>query len=153
MVEIPPESVLGAGSLVALRSLLGPAAHEVGEALRRWVEFRLRNVGRVAENAEGKSRALEQQPGTVSVRTAMAVFEAASYSDDELMADYLGGVLASSASPGGRDDRGVTWIAQVSRMSSYALRIHYITTRQRETSWSPQIHKRCGRPGRGRVKP
>jgi len=42
------------------------------------------------------------------------------------MAEYLGGVLASSKSPGGRDDRGVALSGLVNQLSAYTLRTHYI---------------------------
>jgi hypothetical protein len=46
--------------------------------------------------------------------------------DDQLVVEYLGGVLASSRTPLGRDDRGNTLTALVSRLSTYHLRTHYI---------------------------
>src|SRR5205823_3226803 len=52
--------------------------------------------------------------------------EEGSYWDDELGAEYLGGVLASSRTEAPRDDRSASLIALVSRLSTYALRVHYL---------------------------
>ena len=41
------------------------------------------------------------------------------------MAEYLGGVLASSRTEMGRDDRAATYSALISRLSTYQLRLHY----------------------------
>jgi hypothetical protein len=54
------------------------------------------------------------------------VFEEGSYSDDPIVVEYLGGVLASSRTAIGRDDRGNTLTALVARLSTYYLRSHFI---------------------------
>lgn len=108
-----------------LKMIFGPSAEEVGIALRRYTERRLHNVGRIVENAESKS-ADHGTPGSVPMRVAMRILEEGSYSDDTLVLEYLGGVLASSRTKVGRDDRGNTYTSLVSRMSTYDLRTHYI---------------------------
>lgn len=110
-----------------LRRVLGGSANEVGEALRRLTEYRLRNVGRVVENAAGK---VSDEAGEVPMRVAMRVLEEASNADDAAIVDYLGGVLASSHTLVGRDDRGAAWTALISTMSTYQLRFHYILYRE-----------------------
>jgi hypothetical protein len=107
-----------------LTRLLGPATDEVAEALRRWTAYRLGNVARIAENANAKLGGVDE-PGQVSPRVAMRIFEEGSFSDDDFVVDYLGGVLASSWSPVGRDDRGNSFASLVARLSTYDLRTHY----------------------------
>jgi hypothetical protein len=51
------------------------------------------------------------------------------------MADYLGGVLAGSQTPTGRDDRAVTWSALITRLSSFQIRAHYLLYRE----WAARI--------------
>jgi hypothetical protein len=125
---------VGVGGLVVahklgkgLNRLLGPAADEAAAALARFTEYRLRNVGRVVKNAESKSSAEE---GSLPLRVAMRILEEGSYSDEELVVEYLGGVLASSRTPLGRDDRGNTKVSLVARLSTYDLRAHYIWYRE-----------------------
>jgi hypothetical protein len=57
---------------------------------------------------------------------AKALNEAA-WNDDELTADYLGGVLAASTPT---DDSGAAIIAQISRLSAVQLRLHYVIYRE-----------------------
>lgn len=109
-----------------LKRVLGPAADEIGEALARYSSFRLRNVGRIVEKADQKSSA----DGEVPPRVAHRILDDGSYCDDELMAEYLGGVMAASKTPGGRDDRGVSWSATVSDMSSLQIRAHFLLYRE-----------------------
>lgn len=123
-----PEISVTALTAASLYKVLGPAAGEVGEAVRRMTEYRLRNVGRVIENAATKTP--EEEGGEVPTRAAMRLVEDASYSDDDVIIEYLGGVLASSHTLVGRDDRGVTWSAMIATLSTYQLRTHYLLYRE-----------------------
>jgi hypothetical protein len=93
----------------------------MGQQMLTW--YRNKNIQRVAALADSKSRS--QSPGAVPPRVAAAAFEAASYANNAFVAEYLSGVLASSRSEDGTDDRGVTWTALVSRLSSDQLALHY----------------------------
>jgi hypothetical protein len=74
--------------------------------------------------------------GIVNPRVARSLLEEGSYCDDELMAEYLGGLLAAGRSPTGRDDRAVSWTALVASMSAIQLRLHFILYRE----WAYAIH-------------
>jgi hypothetical protein len=114
--------------------MLGPAADEIGEALRRFTEYRLRNVGRVIFKAADKSGGADS--GIVNPRVAQVLLEEGSYCDDELMAEYLGGALAASRTPNGRDDRAVTWSGLVASLSSLQVRAHFLIYRE----WAARLH-------------
>jgi hypothetical protein len=133
MVDVPPELpqwlAVGGGSAWAARKLFGGSLDVVGEALERWTRSRLENVGRITENALKKSGTDLETPGVVPARVAMRVFDEGSYSDDAVVTEYLGGVLASSRTAQGRDDRGNTWTKLVAGLSTYELRYHYICYR------------------------
>lgn len=92
--------VLGTKSL---SRLVGPAADEVAEAFRRVTSYRLRNVGRIKDNAEAKLGKDLDSPGSVPSRLGFQLLNEGSYSDDEIVVEYLGGVLASSS-----ESRGTT---------------------------------------------
>ena len=128
MVEPVSAAIVGSYALQKVSSgltrLVGPAADEVAEALRRFTARKLENVSRVVENAN--SKVPSGAVGTIPERIAFRMMEEGSYSDDPLVVEYLGGVLASSKSPQGRDDRGNTMTALVARLSTYHLRVHYI---------------------------
>lgn len=114
--------------------MFGPFADEIGEALRRWANYRFRNVGRVIAKTVEKSSALDR--GIVNPRVARILLEEGSYCDDELMAEYLGGVLAASRTPSGRDDRAVTWSGLITSMSSLQVRAHFLIYRE----WAARLH-------------
>jgi hypothetical protein len=54
------------------------------------------------------------------------VLEQASWAEDDIVVEYLGGVLAGARTDDHRDDRAVVQTALISRLSSYALRLHYL---------------------------
>lgn len=106
-----------------LSRLLGPSADVLGQD---WAErLRQKNMARLLEKterlAEGKT-----DPGWAQPRVASAVFEAAQYANDEIVTDYLSGVLASSREPDGGTDDALPWSNLVSRLSALQLRIHYV---------------------------
>lgn len=114
------ESAKVAGNLVG--RILGPSADVIG---LQWAErLRERNLRRLLEKTE--ARANPDEPGFVSPRLASQVFESAQYADSELLAEYFSGVLASSRSPTGSSDTGVSWSALLTRLSSEQIRLHYL---------------------------
>ena len=117
--------------------VLGPAADEIGEALRRYTAFRVGNVERIAIVADRKSGGGNTE-GQVPPRVAHRLLEEGSYSDDELMAEYLGGVLAGGRTPAGRDDRAITWSELVSSLSTLQLRAHFMLYR----AWAERLRGR-----------
>jgi hypothetical protein len=108
-----------------LSRLLGPTADEMGTQLREW--YLRKNVERVAKRAEAKANT--KVDGSIPPRVAAEVFEKAQWADDDFLAEYLSGVLATARTPDGDDDRGVSWTALVGRMSADQLRLHYILYR------------------------
>jgi hypothetical protein len=116
------ELVIGATGV----KVLGPTASYVGEGIKEWTERRVANVQRVFKSAEDKLGAELDRPGAVPPRVLKAVLDQAQFAEDELVAEYLGGVLASSRSEVGRDDRAAATAALIGRLSSYALRTHYV---------------------------
>lgn len=105
--------------------MFGPAADEIGEALRRRTAYRVNNAERIVSIADRKSRETGRS-GIVPPRLAHSLVEAGSFCDDEVMGDYLGGVLAGGRTPGGRDDRAVTWSSLITQMSAFQIRAHYL---------------------------
>jgi hypothetical protein len=111
-----------------LKRLLLPSVDEFAEALRRSVAYRTRNFGRIVDKAEKKAR--DERSGVVSQRVAYVLLEEGSLCDDELMAEYLGGLLAGSRTPDGRDDRAISWCQIIKGMSWLQVRAHFIIYRE-----------------------
>ncbi|MCK8608883.1 hypothetical protein [Agromyces sp. C10] len=108
-----------------LSRLLGPTADVMGAQLHEW--YTRKNVERVAKRAEAKANTASN--GAVPSRVAAEVFSKAQWADDEFVAEYLSGVLATARTPDGKDDRAVTWTALVGRLSADQLRLHYVLYR------------------------
>ncbi len=106
--------------------LLGPTAEYLGEGLKDWTEKAQKNTGRVFEAAAKKLGSKIDEEGGVPPRVLKGILEEAPFADDELTAEYFGGVLASSRSAVPRDDRTATLISLLGRLSSYQIRFHYI---------------------------
>jgi hypothetical protein len=104
---------------------LGPTADVVGKRLASYTGKALDCVERVLTNAVKKLGDRSPSHG-VPLRVAKSLVLEAPFCDDALAAEYFGGVLASSRSGVDRDDRGVEFLAQLSSMSVYQIRAHYI---------------------------
>lgn len=111
--------------------LLGPTADNAGESLRDFVKdpknsqvvIKLENTLNIAKKRLGDRIS---EPGQIPLRVARTILTEAAYSESEIVTQYLGGVLASSRTPDGRDDRGVKIAEIVTGLSSYQLRAHYL---------------------------
>ena len=132
MGDSSPETQNATNNLII--RILGPSADAIGEALGRYTSYRLRNVGRIMKRADIKSG--DEDRGTANPRVAHKLLEEGSYCDDEIMVDYLGGVLAASRTPSGRDDRAAAWSALVTDLSSLQLRAHFLLYRE----WAARLH-------------
>lgn len=122
-------TVLGSaiGGAKVVEKLLGPTADYVGIGLRDWAEKRVQNAGRIFEKATEKLGAKIDEPGAVPPRVLKEILNEGSYCDDELTAEYFGGVLASSRSGIDRDDRAASYLKLTSELSAYQVRFHYVT--------------------------
>src|SRR5262249_27664159 len=150
-------AILGAaiGSRKLVEKVLGPTAEYVGAGLRAFAQHRVENVKRIFHKA---SILLEDNPPAgqaVPPRVLRDVLNDGSYRDDELTAEYYGGILASSRSGIPRDDRGAVFTALLSRLSTYQLRAHYVLYRtvhglyskhkDKQQCWTSQVsHVRAG---------
>ncbi len=129
-----PEAVtaIGLGAIAAylgkdgLEKLLGPTADYLGTGLRDLAQRRVENIGRIFKNAQEKLGSKIEQPGEVPPRVLKAILDEGSFCDDGIAAEYLGGVLASSRTDLGRDDRGARVSKILSGLSTYQIRTHYL---------------------------
>jgi hypothetical protein len=116
-------SILGSAKL--LEKLLGPTAEYVGGGIKSWTENRVTNVDRILRIAAIKLGNRIDEPGTVPASVLGKILDKGSFCEDELAAEYFGGVLASSKSDVPRDDRGASYVALIGRLSTYQIRAHY----------------------------
>jgi len=114
------------GSKDLLIKILGPSADYLGGEIKGFVEKCNVNLERIFSNAVKKLHTRINQEGSVSPRVLKHVVDEGRFCEDNLTAEYYGGILASSKSRIGRDDRGVTLLAQIKELSVYQLRFHYM---------------------------
>lgn len=118
------EKVLAAavpGEWIA-KGLLKPIISEIGDDLAR--VYRM-GIDKLVSRGEAKVPDLSdgRKP---NLRVAMEVLLNGSFTEDEVCAEYFGGVLASSRSEGGEDDSSLSYVSAIRSMSSKQLRLHYL---------------------------
>ena len=127
-----PVTTVGMGAIAAylakdgVAKLLGPTAEYLGEGLRDFTQRRGESIGKMLSNACKKLGSQLEAPGQVPPRILKAVINDASFCEDPLMLEYFGGVLASSRTDDGRDDRGARLMKIVDNLSVYQIRTHYL---------------------------
>ncbi|MGB6067279.1 MAG: hypothetical protein WBG50_20935 [Desulfomonilaceae bacterium] len=121
-------SILGTalGSAKLLEKLLGPTADYLGGEIRSYAEKGVHNLGRIFKHAEKTLGGKIDEPGQVPPKVLKEVLQEGYFCEDELSAQYFGGVLASSRSGVFRDDRGASFVGLIGRLSVYQIRTHFI---------------------------
>ena len=114
-----------AGRKLAMEVLV-PTAKVAGKQLKALTLAGLAHLHRLMERADRRRRDLRIRSGKVSPRLLPALLRSTTAADDEVMQAYFAGVLCSSISRSGRDDRGVAFIRVIDGLSTYALRAHCI---------------------------
>lgn len=109
-----------------VNKLIGPSLDYIGNELKTWVEYRHKNTEKILDNAEQKAANKLHQKGSIPLKVLKEVLDEGSLRDDGVSIEYLGGVLASSRTKVGRDDRGAKFAALINSCSSYELRAHCI---------------------------
>ena len=127
-----PVTVIGTGLAIlgskeVLTKLLGPTADYLGGEARGLVEKCNINLDNILKIAVRKLGSRIGDPGTVSPRVLRHVVDEGRFVDDELVAEYYGGVLASARTENGRDDRAVGMLALIKGLSVYQLRLHCLS--------------------------
>ena len=131
-----PTTILGPGTILVgagvyvtqdlLLKLLGPTFHYLGDEFKGFVEKRKEKAGDIFLNAEKKLGDKLNHPGQVSPKVLRTILNEGSFSDNDIAVEYFGGVLASSRTEVGRDDRGARMAKMIDNMSAYQLRTHYL---------------------------
>lgn len=126
LVHVTQELAPYVGGAWGVRKVFGPSLDVVGTSVAEVTQATVDRIEHVLRAGRDRLSARDDQPGDVSERSLRRIVEVATSQDDDLVLEYLGGVLASSKVSGVRDDRGASWGALIDGLSSYALRTHYI---------------------------
>lgn len=109
----------------AIQKILAPTADYIGAGVLQGSKATVNTVRVLAKAARRLGPRLEGN-GQVPPRVLKGVLDEAPWIEDELMAEYLGGILASSFSDHTLDDRAVALLSTLRRLSSYSVRTHYL---------------------------
>lgn len=106
----------------ALQKVFGPVLSEVGEDIKKvYAKGRDRLIAtayrKISDEDDGKQ---------ANRRVTRDVMWNGAFTDDEVCAEYFGGLLASSRSIDGKDDDVIQFVDVVKSLSSRQLRLHYI---------------------------
>jgi len=133
-----PITTIGTGAVLAymakdgVAKLLGPTAEYLGSSLKELVQKRMETVGKIFTNATSKLGEEIEKRGEVPPKVVKEIVDEGSFSNSHLAVEYLGGILASSRTESGRDDRGARLAKLVNSLLTYQLRTHcliYLTVR------------------------
>ena len=116
---------VGTASVAALtwlaNKVLGPTFDEIGKDISVYYRG---NISRILKKTEEKIKDIDD--GYIANRrVAEEVLSSGKSIDDELSAEYYAGILASSRSEDGKEDRSVTYLAILKSMSAHQVLIHY----------------------------
>lgn len=117
-------TVLGGAKLI--EKLLGPSCEYIGENLESYTKKMASNLSKIFSSAEKKLGNRIEEPGKISPKVLKSILENGAWCEEELQAEYFGGVLASSRVDVSRDDRGAYFSSIICDLSSYQLRLHYL---------------------------
>jgi hypothetical protein len=106
--------------------LLGPTFEYLGAEIGNFARKCNINLTEVFLRASRKLKSKIEEPGGVSPRVVKDVIDQAAFCDEAMAAEYVAGVLASSRTEDGRDDRGVAYLAVIRQLSTFQLRMHYL---------------------------
>ena len=105
----------------ALQKAFGPALTEIGEDLKKiYAKGRDKLVAaayRKIDNPDDGKQA--------NLRVTRDVLWNGAFTEDEVCAEYFGGILASSRSADGKDDDAIQFVDVIKSMSARQLRLHY----------------------------
>lgn len=106
----------------ALQKVFGPALTEMGEDLKK-----LYAKGRDKLVAAAYRKVKDPDDGKqANLRVTRDVLWNGAFTEDEVCAEYFGGILASSRSADGRDDDTIQFVDTIKSLSARQLRLHYV---------------------------
>jgi hypothetical protein len=117
------------GSAKLLEKILGPTADYIGSGVRDWTQRAVQNLGTIFKKAHARLGHRIEGPGSVPPKVLKGILAEGAFCEDDVTAEYYAGVLASSRSEVGRDDRGAAMVALIGRLSTYQIRSHYFLYR------------------------
>ena len=117
-------TAIGAKDLIV--KMFGPTAEYFGKEFAEFNQKRLENLRNIFKKTEKKLGEQINKPEIIPPVVLKEIIDNGSLYDENIFTEYYSGVLASSRTEEGKDDRGKTFSQTIHRLSSYQLRAHYI---------------------------
>ena len=105
----------------AARKVLGPTLDTVGQDIS---EVYRKGSALIFTKAKRKITNIDDNK-TANLRVTRDVFWNGAFTDEDICAEYFGGILAGSRSTDGKDDTGIFYLDLVKSLSSSQLKLHY----------------------------
>ena len=126
-----PLTITGAGLAILgskdiINKILGPTAEYIGDEFKNLVGRCNINLDEIFKKAHKKLGPRIDSNEAVNPRVLKHVLDEGRFVEDELVAEYFGGILASSRTYNGKDDRSVYHINIIKSLSSYQIKLHYL---------------------------
>ena len=114
------------GGVELIKKVLGPSFDYIGNNLKLYTEKMHRNLAAIFKKADKKLGDRINDAGSVSPKVIKSILENGAWCEEELQAEYFGGVLASSRNDCPRDDRGAYYSGIITSLTAYQIRLHYL---------------------------
>lgn len=109
----------------ALEKTLGPTLEAIGVDLVSLYSSSKIGVSKIALAAKNKLINNEPNKQKTNLRVTRDVFWNGAFSEEDICAEYFGGVLAGSRSLDGKNDTGIFYLDLIKSLSSSQLKLHY----------------------------
>lgn len=106
--------------------MLGSTAKYLDDERGRLATQANANLARIFDGAIRRLGSRVEEPGAVNPRVLKQVWDEGRFIEDELVAEYFAGLLASARSKDGRDDRVLSLLSTVRDLSVFDLQFHFL---------------------------
>jgi hypothetical protein len=104
--------------------LFGPTASYLGDSLKNTIQKQYENICKIFIIASKKLGDKINMEGGTNPRILRDIIQEGAFVDDEVVAEYFGGILASSKTEDAKDDSGIPYLNIIKSMSSQELLLH-----------------------------
>lgn len=119
--------VIPGGATAALGVLFGPSVLEVGQVLREFTGYRLRNILGIGEKIHSR---IGDEPTTgdekVHPRVAKALIEEGSWIDDDVAQEYFAGIMLSARHTDGKEADDAYYGRLAASLGPDHIRLHHL---------------------------
>jgi len=115
------------GSAELAVKVLGPTAEYLGKGIQSFTEKRVANINSILKKAATRiDKSKSDNSGSVDPLMVKDIVDYGSYIEDDLIQDYLAGLLICSKTTSDEDNSHISYAKALENMSRYQVRLHYL---------------------------